>query len=39
MLIWADNKLVMASLLKDFRGNFDLIKTQFPMHNDKAYKR
>ena len=25
MLIWGDNKLVMASLLKDFRGKIDLI--------------
>ncbi len=25
MLIWGDNKLVMASLLKDFRGKVDLI--------------
>jgi adenine-specific DNA-methyltransferase len=25
MLIWGDNKLVMASLLKDFRGAIDLI--------------
>jgi DNA modification methylase len=25
MLIWGDNKLVMASLLKDFAGKFDLI--------------
>lgn len=25
MLIWGDNKLVMASLLKDFRGQIDLI--------------
>lgn len=25
MLIWGDNKLVMASLLKDFRGRVDLI--------------
>jgi len=24
-LIWGDNKLVMASLLKDFRGKIDLI--------------
>jgi len=24
-LIWGDNKLVMASLLKEFRGKFDLI--------------
>ena len=25
MLIWGDNKLVMASLLRDFRGKVDLI--------------
>jgi len=25
MLIWGDNKLVMASLLKDFKGKVDLI--------------
>jgi len=25
MLIWGDNKLVMASLLKEFRGKIDLI--------------
>lgn len=25
MLIWGDNKLVMASLLKDFKGKIDLI--------------
>jgi adenine-specific DNA-methyltransferase len=25
MLIWGDNKLVMASLLKEFKGRFDLI--------------
>ena len=25
MLIWGDNKLVMASLLKDFKGRIDLI--------------
>jgi len=25
MLVWGDNKLVMASLLKDFRGQVDLI--------------
>jgi len=25
MLVWGDNKLVMASLLKDFRGKVDLI--------------
>jgi hypothetical protein len=25
MLVWGDNKLVMASLLKDFRGKIDLI--------------
>jgi adenine specific DNA methylase Mod len=25
MLIWGDNKLVMAPLLKDFRGKIDLI--------------
>ncbi len=25
MLIWGDNKLVMASLLKDFKGQIDLI--------------
>ena len=25
MLIWGDNKLVTASLLRDFRGKFDLI--------------
>ncbi len=25
MLIWGDNKLVMASLLKDFKGRVDLI--------------
>jgi adenine-specific DNA-methyltransferase len=24
-LIWGDNKLVMASLLKEFRGKIDLI--------------
>jgi|GEM_PF-1921498 len=24
-LIWGDNKLVMASLLKDFRGKIDMI--------------
>jgi adenine-specific DNA-methyltransferase len=26
-LIWGDNKLVMASLLKDFRGKIDLIQS------------
>jgi adenine-specific DNA-methyltransferase len=25
MLIWGDNKLIMASLLKDFKGKIDLI--------------
>ena len=25
LLIWGDNKLVMASLLKDFKGKIDLI--------------
>ena len=25
MLIWGDNKLIMASLLKDFKGRVDLI--------------
>jgi len=25
MLIWGDNKLVMASLPKDFKGKIDLI--------------
>jgi adenine-specific DNA-methyltransferase len=25
MLVWVDNKLVMASVLKDFKGRFDLI--------------
>ena len=25
MLVWGDNKLVMASLLKDFKGKIDLI--------------
>jgi adenine-specific DNA-methyltransferase len=25
MLIWGDNKLVMASLLKDFKGTIDLV--------------
>jgi len=30
MLIWGDNKLVMASLLKDFKGKIDLICTDPP---------
>ncbi len=30
MLIWGDNKLVMASLLRDFRGKIDLIYTDPP---------
>jgi hypothetical protein len=25
MLIWGDNKLIMASLLKDYKGKIDLI--------------
>jgi len=25
MLIWGDNKLVMASLLKEYKGKIDLI--------------
>ncbi len=31
MLIWGDNKLVMASLLKDFKGKIDLICTDPPV--------
>ena len=30
MLIWGDNKLVMASLLKDFKGKIDLIPIDPP---------
>jgi adenine-specific DNA-methyltransferase len=30
MLIWGDNKLVKASLLKDFRGKIDLINKDPP---------
>jgi len=32
LLIWGDNKLVMASLLKDFRGKIDLIYIDPPFN-------
>jgi adenine-specific DNA-methyltransferase len=32
MLIWGDNKLVMASLLKDFKGKIDLIYIDPPFN-------
>lgn len=32
MLIWGDNKLLMASLLKDFRGKIYLIYIDPPFH-------
>ncbi len=37
MLIWGDNKLVMASLLKDFKGKIDLIYIDPPFDVDADF--
>ncbi len=37
MLIWGDNKLVMASLLKDFKGKIDLIYIDPPFNVDTDF--
>jgi adenine-specific DNA-methyltransferase len=37
MLIWGDNKLVMASLLKDFKGKIDLIYIDPPFDSKADY--
>jgi adenine-specific DNA-methyltransferase len=38
MLIWGDNKLVMASLLKDFKGKIDLIYIDPPFDVGADFK-
>ena len=38
MLIWGDNKLVMASLLKQFRGKIDLIYIDPPFDVDADFR-
>lgn len=38
MLIWGDNKLVMASLLKDFKGKIDLIYIDPPYNTGNAFE-
>ncbi|MDO9586093.1 MAG: hypothetical protein Q7I93_06395, partial [Syntrophales bacterium] len=37
MLIWGDNKLVMASLLRDFKGKIDLIYIDPPFFSGRNY--
>jgi hypothetical protein len=34
-LIWGDNKLVMASLLKDFRGKIYSFRNEYIAHQEK----
>ncbi len=40
-LIWGDNKLVMASLIKEFRGKIDLIYIEpdvMGLHQDQSLR-